>query len=60
LHGCRKPAMDQCANCGDSVLKECNLTNHEKSETHQYELQYKAKEDLISVSKEIYNDIRVI
>jgi len=52
--------MDQCANCGDSVLKECNLTNHEKSETHQYELQYKAKEDLISVSKEIYNDIRVI
>ena len=27
--------LDQYANCGTTVPKVCNLTNHEKSERHQ-------------------------
>ena len=53
----RKLPMDKYANCGTILTKVCNFTNHEKSgicgkkDVGRSVFQYKAKQDLILISK---------
>jgi len=57
--GYRVDAPQQCANCDTFLLKVCNFTNHEKSTVRSISIkfQYQAKQDLISISKKISDDI---
>jgi len=49
---CRKLPMDQYANCGTSLPKVCNFTNHEKS--GKISAPVTAKKDLILISKKFF------
>ena len=66
-YGCRNLSMGHYGDGDTIVPKVCNLTNHEKSEKPQwwaffqtYQLQYKAKQDLIQIPKKISNESLVI